>query len=181
MGWKTFKDHYKITHIVHVSEGKILLGSPYSSELVAICMSTGEITESSVHSNFMARAYPEVAAASNQERLDIISQPDSFGPSVAIYTFDEPNILEKMSEETQWPGVTHDGCIIYENTFSTDKTQVIAWAKRDAAIGVLWANKRLNQLQKELEQQHAKLAEANGTVKQLEDLYPDHGTKENAP
>lgn len=180
MGWKAFKDHYKITHIVHVREGKILLGSPYSSELVAVCMSTGEIVTSSVRPKFIAQAYPEVAAASNKERLNIISQPDSFDASIPIYTFDGPNIIEKLTDETQWPGVTHDGCIIYDNTFSTDKETVIEWAKKDAAIGVRWANERLTQLEKEIADQRVKLEQAKAIVEQLEEKYP-RGTASDAP
>jgi hypothetical protein len=42
MGWKAFKKHFNIEYIVQIRDGKLLIGSPYISELVAISLESGK-------------------------------------------------------------------------------------------------------------------------------------------
>lgn len=153
MGWKNVKEHYGITHYVAVYPEKgICIGSGYVHDLIAILdtdrkadwrdgidRNRADIGHNLTISrpNYMARGKPfdgwVAQWIENPAQLrQLIDKPDSFANSITVYTYDyDGNIIEKLCEEPGWPNVTHDGRMMYENTFSTDRDQVVAWAKRE--------------------------------------------------
>ena len=73
----------------------------------------------------MRREYPQVFGASCSDILSLIAAPDVFEKSLPVYTPHEGEILEKYCEKYGWPNVTHDGILMYDNTFFKDKTSAI--------------------------------------------------------
>ena len=64
MGWKAFKEHYKIGHRVEVRGEFLKIGSPYVSELITIEMATGQIVSTKLGPPFnnddLDRYYKEI-------------------------------------------------------------------------------------------------------------------------
>lgn len=135
MGWKKFKEHFGIKHTVHIVEGQVCIGSAYISQLL-ILGSDGRLVkrdERSVNED-IARYQREIDADPAKVR-ELLAAPDLFAESIPVFTYDGSRIIEKMCEKAEWPNCTHDGQLMYDNTFSTDKSKVIAWAKRNADAG----------------------------------------------
>lgn len=88
----------------------------------------------------------------------LVQSPDSFAAAVTVYTYCGGDIIEKQCETSGWPNVTHDGEMMYENTFSTDKDQVVVWAKENA--------------EKELAERQDHLASREANRAKLEADYP---------
>jgi hypothetical protein len=135
MGWKAVKDHYRIGHIVQVVEGQIWIGSPYISKIIAI-ERDGRITKRDT-SNAALKRYMKEFEESPERLLELIQQPDTFEASMTVYTYEGGKIVEKQCEKLGWPNCTHDGELMYDNTYSVSREQTVDRAKRNA---VAWIN-----------------------------------------
>jgi len=174
MGWKNIKEHFRISHIVQVMEGKVLIGSAYISEIITIkddgtCKWTSSIGPGS--NGNLARYFKEMSADPAKVR-ELIEAPDAFAKSITVYTYDGGVILEKKCEEPGWPNITHDGLIQYENTFSVDKAKVIQWAIENARCGVSLTENRIQEIEADLQQRREYLAARRDELAKLLHDYP---------
>lgn len=173
MGWKNIKEAFDIGHHVISEGGHIHIGSGLVHNLVSINQQTGEVHQNSTFSDFLDRHYPALKSASPNHILKLIRQPDQFAASIPVYTFDDGEIIECQCERPGYPNVTHDGRMMYENRFSTDRDQVIAWAKRDLGIWLRNLNEHVAHLEDELSETLGKQASAGSKLKALNSAYPD--------
>jgi hypothetical protein len=166
MSWKTIKEHYRIDHIVQAGENCILIGSPYISNILTIqpdgSVKWGQKWE---HSNDKLARYYREMTADPAKLAELYAATDTFTASLPVYTYEGGEIIEKQCEAYDWPNVTHDGQLMYENTFSADKAQVIAWAIHNAELGIQShqrnltdAEHRLQEIRKNLATEKANLA-----------------------
>lgn len=172
MGWKTLKERFGIGHIVQVTKTSICIGSGYVGDLATVDLNTGAVAENSTFSGFLQDKCPALAAASTEEILDAINAEDVFSASIPVYTFRGGKIIEKLCEEPGWPNVTHDGELMYENRFSTDRDTVIRWAKRDAELGVKYAKEAVTDAEKTLIERQAHLAQCEFERIEINTTYP---------
>jgi hypothetical protein len=172
MGWKNLKEAFNITHHVQVTEKGICIGSGYASGIVTIDSKTGELTESETFSGFLRQYYPKLREASPEELLKLIEAPDTFATAIPVFTYEGGQILEKQCETTGWPNVTHDGCMMFENMYSTDKIKVIAWAKHNAESAVSSMRDQIARIEKELAAAKSALAAYQDNRIELEKTYP---------
>ena len=172
MGWKLLKETFDISHHVTVTAAGVHIGSNYISDMVTINPKTGSITENEATSGFLARQYPRLHAASKDSLVEILAAPDTFSASVTVYTFDDGQIIQKLCENSGWPNVTHDGDIMYENRYSTDKAQVVAWAKSDIALAVSSTQERIEQAEHRLRELRDQLALYEQRQRELDEKHP---------
>lgn len=172
MGWKNIKDTYRITHQVTVEDNTICIGSPMVHDLARIDMATGDIQENQTFSGFLEKTYPFLLSADPGYLRQLIDKPDVFKNDITVYTFEDGSILECQCEEPGYPNVTHDGQLMYENRFSTDRSQVVAWAKKDLECWYRNLGERIERLQSDIDEaldEHARVARK---VRDLEAQYP---------
>lgn len=134
MGWKNVKEHYRIEHIVQISGEQLHIGSSYIQDLIVVNMQ-GKIVkryERGLASNENLERYQAEIDANPALFKELMAKPDTFETSITVYTWDGETIIEKQCESTEWPSVTHDGELMYENTFSVDKESIVRSAKRSA-------------------------------------------------
>lgn len=136
MGWKRVKEHYGIRHIVCVTEAGICIGSGYVHNLITI---TPDGSIKRLFSLGRGEPFDGWVAAMEADRetlLRLMAEPDEFSASRTVYTFDyDGNIIAKTCETPGWPNVTHDGDLMYNNTFSTNRKKVVRWARRNILAG----------------------------------------------
>lgn len=173
MGWKTLKEKFNITHHVTVDGGsRLCIGSGYVHDLAVVDMKSGVIVENKAFTGFLQEKYPGLLQANPQELLDLLAAPDSFEKSLVVYTYEGGNIIEKLCEKPDWPNVTHDGCMMYENTYSTDKEKVVGWAKQNAEAGIKCIAYRIAEVERELHRLKTELAQYEAEKSKLESEYP---------
>ena len=175
MGWKTLKDYFGIGHHVQVSDRGILIGSGYVSDLITINGTTGELEENATFSSFAREKYPALLEASPNERLRLIQAQDVFTAAIPVYTYKGGEIVQELCETPGWPNVTHDGNLMYENSHSTDKATVIAWAKRSTASAVHYLKEDIARRENDLTEARGRLQEAEAERAKLLQAYPDIG------
>lgn len=149
MGWKNIKEHYNILHIVTVREKGICIGSSYVHDIAVINPDTGVVTQN-LSLRGIAEEYPELFNAKPEEILKLIKSPDSFDISLIVYTYEGGHVVEKQCEEYGYPNVTHDGLVMYKNTFSEDIGKVTEWAINDAKAGARYYKDEIKKAEKKL-------------------------------
>lgn len=103
----------------------------------------------------------------------LVQHEDTFDNSIPVFTWRGAEIIEKQCEELGWPNVTHDGEMMYENRFSTDQAKVIAWAKRDARIGIEHFERRISEAEDSLALLKTSLRNERENLASLDAAYPD--------
>lgn len=179
MGWKAIKEHYNIGHFISNYPEGICIGSPLVYDIIVIDPETGRIkkryaggTWSKSASNKDLTRYQAEFDTDPAKLLELIKQNDIFERSIPVYTYDNGDILEKFCEEIGYPNITHDGQMMYDNTFSTDKNKVIFWAKRNAASGIKNCAQNVKRIKSDLEKMEAYLKKEKSYLKKLKINYP---------
>jgi hypothetical protein len=174
MGWKNVKDHYRIGHMVQVREGRIAIGSGYISDLIRVSFE-GKVTWGNLGpsgNDNLARYYAEMNADLGKLK-ELIDAPDTFERSLTVFTYDGGEILEKFCEEYEWPNITHDGMIMYENSFSPDKEKVVKWAMKSAKYGIQSMKRRVNEIEADMVKAKGHLSEYAESLALLETDFPE--------
>lgn len=182
MGWKNVKDHYRIDYIVHVTDKGICVGMGYLEDIITI-QENGEL---SVRKHYMDDGdfsrYEREMRADPETLRRLIDTPDQFEKSITVYAFKGDQILEKQAEECGFPHVTHDGLLMSDSEFSTNKKTVIVWAKSYAASNVTGRKHHVEALEKELQMARDGLVEAKKRLTSLNTQYPSaRSTADNSP
>ncbi|HDS1721778.1 hypothetical protein NPS53_09715 [Pseudomonas putida] len=173
MGWKSLKDAFSITHTVCVTDNAISIGSRTIPDLATIDTSTGIVVEHREYKGFVERTYPALANTAPAELLDLIKAKDEFSASIRVYTYRDGALVEQVCEQAGYPNVTHDGHVMYENTHSTDKNEVIGWAKQHACQVLTGKQEYLARLRQQLDEAERELDKAQADVDRLATEHPD--------
>lgn len=174
MGWKAVKDHYQIGHIVHVRDGLLCIGSAYISEIISVHPDgrfKKRYDRAGGHADLM-RYQHEIESDSGQFAA-LFAATDTFVQSLPVFTYERADIRELACEEYGFPNVTHCGEIMYENTHSPDKLQVIQWAKDNAQLGVRQTQRSIDAAEIDLRERRQLLADYRASLYQLEADYPE--------
>jgi hypothetical protein len=169
MGWKNVKNHYDINnHTVHVVDNKICIGSSLCSQIIVID-GNGQFVKrlQSLNNEDLVR-YQRQMNADMDMLHKLIQEEDQFDEAITVYTHSNGVVLEKKCEQLGHLNVTHDGCLMYDNRFSTDIDEVIEWAKkaterniRNFKEYVADAEKKLRDLREILASDEKALADLN--------------------
>jgi len=173
MGWKNVKEAYKIGHIVHVRDNCIMIGSAYVTDLIVINQE-GEIVKGDrgFKTEDLDRYITEMhAAPATLKRL--VKAKDSFDKAIPVYTYKDAEIITEHCEELGFPNVTHEGNIQYNNTYSSDRAEVIEWMKRNAEASVELWQRRVEEDEKRLAASKESRDEAYKILAAAREKYPD--------
>lgn len=170
MGWKAIKERYGIRHILAWHEGEgWCVGSAYVHALLTIDVEARTITCGS-----LVREGEELYALRSRMLADgdafwsMWGEPDVFAASLPVFTTRDGELIETRCEEHGWPNLTHDGWLMYDNTFFTDPMEALAEGKRGAASSIASYEERLAQWEEEGAKLRARLADARGRWSELD-------------
>lgn len=169
MGWKRIKDHYQIKHIVSVNQkGCVCIGSSYIHDLIVV-EPDGKISKSyEGNSNADLARYQRELDADPALLKKLLSEPDVFESAHTVYTYEGGRIIKEQCEELGWPNVTHKGDLMYENTHSADRDQVVQWAKRNALAGIRLCEKAISKAQEDIAELQRDLDQSKRDLELLE-------------
>ena len=160
MGWKNVKEAYQIGHIVQVVAGKgICIGSPYIHDIIVIGMDGLIKKRDDGRANADLQRYMREFDADPEKLKRLVLSEDHFDRSVVMFTYDGGDILEKKCETPGWPNMTHDGQLMYDNTFSTDRGEIVKIAIKNAEAGVRIVTETVEQAKRDLAEREQLLAE----------------------
>lgn len=173
MGWKTLKEHYRIEHIVCVTKKGICIGSPYVHNLIVVSLEGLIINPNDGRSNADLLRYMSEMMADMDKLREVVQSVDTFSAAIPVYTYDGGNIIEEKCESLGWPNVTHNGNIMYNNTYSKDKSQVVKWAKRNSSSMVESYQLRAQDIKLQLIEVEAIVQKSKADLEKLNKDYPE--------
>jgi hypothetical protein len=172
MGWKTLKEHYRIEHIVCVTEKGICIGSPYVHDLIIIGLAGTIIKPNDGRSNADLARYMAEMTADLDKLREVVQVKDTFDISIPVFTYEGGNIVEKKCEDYDWPNVTHDGDLMYSNLYSRDKDIAVRWAKQNAESGIASVERRISELRTSITESEENLHQYQSELAKLRADYP---------
>ncbi len=173
MGWKNVKEHYRIGHTVQITPEGLCIGSPYIHNIMVIGLDgVFKKRYDMSRSNEDLCRYQEEMDADPTKLRELIATPDTFAESMTVYTYDGGEIVEKKCEVGP-TRVTHDGAMMYNNTFSEDRAKVVEWAKSNASAGIKCYRQRVEEIASDLLRVKALLEKEEANLAKLNADYPD--------
>ena len=139
MGWKNLKEHYGIVHhVVQVTEKGVSIGTLSIADSIVINLN-GRIVRRYDGMNGNLQRYLSEMEADPETLRRLVQTPDTFSEAIPVYTYEDGEVIEKFCEKPGYPNVTHDGRMMYEQRYSTDRSEVVNWAKgyRKSALSIL--------------------------------------------
>lgn len=173
MGWKNVKDHYKIEHIVRANDKGILIGSQMIGDLIVIGWDGTMSDNYGVGTNEDLHRYWHEMEADIDTLKRLMHEPDTFERSIPVYTYEKDVIVTLYCEEYGYPNVTHDGQVMYHNTFFLEQDKAIARAKQEAALGVKLYQRRIDEVTSDLAELQSTLKEEGDILARLNEKHPD--------
>ncbi len=152
MGWKNIKEHYRIKHLVQVTGQGICIGSGYIHDIIVIGLDGIQKKRYDDRSNADLMRYQHEIDINPEKLYQLIQQPDIFSKSITVYTYNGGDIIEKQCESLGYPNITHDGEMMYENTFSADKDEIVTAAKTNSDCAIKFMNKRIKEAEERLKE-----------------------------
>ena len=171
MGWKNVKEHYGIKHQVHVVKEGIAIGSPYISELIVIGLD-GTIKKADVSHNKDLERYCREMKSDPGTLLKLIESTDAFSKSIPVYTYDDGKVLELFCEEIGWPNVTHDGQMMYDNTFFPSREEAALRGMKDAAAWIESYQRGITEAKDSIAKAEEGIKQHNGYMRNLLSEFP---------
>ncbi len=167
MGWKNVKEHYRIDHQVQVTNEGICIGSPYIHAIIVISLDGTLIKENDRTLNDKLSRYQAEMKADPDKLRDLVLSEDKFSSSIPVYTYDGATIVQKFCEELGWPNVTHDGAMMYDNTFFADREAAVEAAKRNCEAAILLRTSEIAGLRSSIASSSDRLDELLSQAKEL--------------
>ena len=171
MGWKSVKEFYDIRHIVQVTSKGICIGSSYIHDIIVIDKNTGVVIKPYLKDGWSSNddllRYQSEMNGDPEKLKELVSQEDKFEKHIPVFTYDGAEIIQEFCEELGWPNITHDGNIMYENTYSQDMEQVIKWAQKEAEAIIENSQHRVQEIKNDLDRVEERLTMAKRNLQTL--------------
>lgn len=133
MGWKAFKQHYGINANVYIEKDLLCIGNGYI-DFLKVSMDGQIEFEHQLGTDHKVHGVQEAIKADPETAARLLQAEDTFERSIIVYTYEGAEILEKFCETLGYPNVTHDGLMMYENTYSPDRDLPIQRALENARL-----------------------------------------------
>ena len=175
MGWKTLKEVYAISHIVHVIDGLIWIGSAHIPDIISVDNS-GNVTwgELGQLSDPGLRSLFDELSSDKDKLTAAVSAKDVFSASIAVYCCADGQLITDYCERHGWPNCTHDGTLMYENVYFNGPVTAVRNGIKEAKLEAAHLDRRTKQTLNTLVQinnaantQRAHLASLEARLKEL--------------
>ncbi|MHB0928659.1 MAG: hypothetical protein ACYC3W_07030 [Candidatus Nanopelagicales bacterium] len=158
MGWKNIKEAYDVVHQICVTREGICIGSGNIPNLIVISREGCVKKRYEDHSNSDLTRYQRLMDESPSQLKQLTLSPDIFNHHIRVYTYEKGELLELWCEKPGYPNVTHDGRMMYDNTFFLRKAEAIQYGIVSEKIAIRHRQEKLERTQAELQVIQAELA-----------------------
>lgn len=174
---RKLKEILNTGYIIHQTNDKICIASPYISDLISVDKKTFKIKyaldtfnegKSSVNNGELLDIWNKLEdLIQNGEFQDIINGNDELKNPIEIYYEEDGIIKTTYTDEYGYPNVTYDGYIIYNNIYFTDKLFCKNKAIKDYLESIETYNSYIQQQVKEVDNLTKKIENFSTNIKKL--------------
>lgn len=176
MGWKNLKERFRIGHTVQVTQAGICIGSAYHD--IIVVGNDGVFKKRYGDQGYYATnpdllRYQQEMDAAPADVLAAINTPDQFSASLTVWTYSGSDIIKKHCEQYGWPNLTHDGLMMWENTYFVDREEAVKAALRNSLAGLTMAVERVAEIEEQLARMRSSVAEYEQEIRFMLDTLRD--------
>ena len=172
MGWKSFKNHFSIEHIVCRTGENFAIGSAYISRAVVVAPDGRVLEDCGNLGSSAFTGYVAQIQADPERVRDLLAQEDTFEVSLPVYTFQGGDIVQHWCEEYGWPNVTHDGQLMYDNQFFRTREAALKKARLENKLHIQNLEEFIARREQELDNLRAELETARQARTKLKGQVP---------
>lgn len=156
------------TYIVHHTELQICVGSHLCHELLNVEKATMKVKyqldtfhegRKSLKNEKLLEIWDKLhELIENGQLNEIMDGKDELENPLPVFSVENGEIIESLTDAYGYPNVTDDGILMYDNThFSTEK-QALEYAVEEYSAGVEFLQRRLKEIEQDLTNMKNKLA-----------------------
>jgi len=143
MGIKALKKQFNIGHIVQRRDGKILIGSPYVSDLISIKESPECTIKKSnlieAGKDELGQIYSNLIDCDKARLLSIISETEIPVDPKPVYTEEtRGRVIKAYCEEYGWPNLTTAGVLMNDNSYYQKRSDALKHAQSMSLCEIKW-------------------------------------------
>jgi hypothetical protein len=156
-------------YAVHFDEGKVCIGSPMCSKLITVDTKTFEIKyaldtfregRKAIRSKELEAIWDKlVELIKSGEMKSIVENNDSTAGMFPVYCCEDGEVQKKFADVFGWPNSTHDGTLMYNNTFFKTEKEAIEYGINDLSIVVKMYCERVSELEMDIEHKREQISE----------------------
>ena len=161
-------------YTVHFRDNKVCIGSPLCSALLTVDAKTYEIKyaldtfhkgRASIRSQELEFIWDKLEElVKSGELKSIIDGNDSTEGMFPVYCCDDGEIIKKFADVFGWPNSTHDGTLMYNNTFFKTEREAIEYGIKDLTAAAEMYTGRIADLEKEIQEKKTTLRRLNNIL-----------------
>lgn len=147
MGVKAIKQRYKIDYAVQKVDDNIHIGSAYINDIIVISPE-GKLIKKYKDGNYNDGWNTNKDLKRYQEELltdektgflkELVQQADEFGELFPVYTCEKGRTVKTYCEEYDWPNLTIEGELMYENTFFKTRKEAYQYLLENTSLKYEW-------------------------------------------
>lgn len=172
MGWKNVKEHYGIKHFVHMRGEDLAIGSAYIPDALVISKE-GAVVKQFGSSVAEFDRYRDQIFADPAAFQRLMAEPDTFGASIPVYSFQDGKLVTQQCEKFGWPNNTHGGQLMYENQHFESVALAVERAREDYAAAQSGLLNVIAEQESQLAETKDRLAKYERYAADLEATYPE--------
>jgi hypothetical protein len=167
MGWKNVKEHYRIGHIVQVTDQGLCIGSTMCHDLIVIDRYRGVIKKADASLNADLMRYVAEMRADPDKLRELLDADDTFEASIPVWTCNGSEVKQAFCEKFGYPNVTHDGEMMWENTHLATRAEAVQYGIREAEARVKIFTGDVARQEQELSEKRKRLGDAQADLAKL--------------
>jgi uncharacterized coiled-coil protein SlyX len=166
-----------ISYIYAIYGDKLCIGSEYCHNLINVDINTLEVKyqldafrhgRASLRNDDLIFIWDKLhELIASGEIHDIINGKDTIENPLPVFIADNGVIIESITDTYDWPNVTEDGRLLYDNTSFQTRRQAVEYAIKDQTIGLKALNRILKEREKEYEDAKTFIKEMQERLKNL--------------
>jgi hypothetical protein len=158
---------------------KICIGGAYCNDLISVNMETLEIkTASHIDGGRAGLRHDElvmiwdklIELIKNGEIKDIIEGKDEIANPLAVYTVQDGELKECITDEYGWPNVTDDGFLMYENQYFRTKEAAIQRGIEDLECQIISSKELIDEYVDKLKKRKDLIKESEKRMRELKEM-----------
>jgi hypothetical protein len=146
MGIKALTQKYDIKHIVQLRDDCICIGSLYCGDIIKISFE-GKIIKPYKDGYSINRDLDRYQKAMESDEKTgelkrLIDLKDIYEINLPVFYTENGRVIKTFCEQYSYPNITHNGLLMYDNTFFKTKQEARKYLLKETRLGVKYSARR---------------------------------------
>lgn len=174
---RALKARLKCNHIVHVSKGKLCIGSPLVSKIISIdpialsmefTFGGERTTDPKISNTELRRIWNELKVLiKSGQFVEYISGFDEISNPLPVFCFRHDALIKEFTDQYGWPNITVEGVLMHDNEYFTTAAAAIDNYRANTQARIEMERERVGSLEEEISERKSLLAKLESCLANL--------------